>query len=137
MSERRPADVWTGVLIGLLFAGGFAGIATIILGFRAILGGFPLPDVVETWVTAVAFYLVSGALGGAVYGALRPIQHRRLGQLVTAYLILLLVYGGGTVALWPTMQQEGTTGSLRTLLAVWAVLAAILAPIYVHVIKNS
>jgi hypothetical protein len=91
----------------------------------------------STWLLAAAFYLVAGILGGALYGLLRPLRDRYLGRLLTAYLILVLVYGGGTAALWPLLRENAGRATLPVMLGVWAVLALPLAPLYVWVLRIS
>ena len=61
-------------------------------------------------------------------GALRPLQSTYIGKFLTAYLILFLVYGGGTAALTPLMKDLPPV-PLSTMLAVWSVLCLVLAPI--------
>jgi hypothetical protein len=86
------------------------------------------------WVSIVLFYYASGTAGGALYGALRPIQDRYTGQLLTAYLILFLIYGGGTVTLLPVFRPQATE-AFGPLLAVWAIVCLVLAPVYVRIVK--
>ena len=63
-------------------------------------GSTRYPDGLTTW-HVLAFYYSAGILGGAVFGLLRPWQHRRIGKLASAWVILYLVYGGGTIAFYP------------------------------------
>jgi hypothetical protein len=85
----------------------------------------------------MVYYLVAGYLGGALFGLLRPLRNCYLGRVLIAYLLLVLVYGGGTVAFYPLIAQRPNPSSLAELLIAWAVLSLILAPIYVATVKGS
>ena len=92
-------------------------------------------------MAAVLFYLLAGTLGGALYGWLRPARHALWGRLVTAYLILFLLYGGGSAAFYPLFISADTDYAkvpLWLLLAAWAALCFVLAPVYVFLfwLKN-
>ena len=90
----------------------------------------------STW-HFIAYYFGAGAAGGAAFGLLRPMQHRYVGKFLTAYLILLLVYGGGTAVVLPTMNEDGAKPvPVATLVGAWAVLCLILAPIYVRITRD-
>jgi hypothetical protein len=89
-----------------------------------------------TW-QIIGYYCVAGAAGGAAFGLLRPMQHRYVGKFLTAYLILLLVYGGGTVVVLPAMNEDGAKPvPVAALVGAWAVLCLILAPIYVRITRD-
>jgi hypothetical protein len=89
-----------------------------------------------TW-QIIGYYCGAGAAGGAAFGLLRPMQHRYVGKFLTAYLILLLVYGGGTAVVLPAMNEDGAkTVPVAALVGAWAVLCLILAPIYVRITRD-
>jgi hypothetical protein len=134
-SEEKRSDVRHGVRTGLQYALGLSIIATIALAVVAAKGGAAQAAI--AWLAAVAFYFVAGFLGGALYGFLRPIRKKLWGRLVTAYLLLLLVYGGGTLGFWPLFTlADPSLRQLSVLLmvGVWAVVSLVLAPVYVLVL---
>ena len=131
------AGVGDGVILGLAYAVGFSAIAAVSLTIGTIIRSMPVGLAIRTWLAAIVFYLVAGAAGGAVYGALRPVQDRYYGRFLTAYLILWLVYGGATVAFWPVIGRDSGRVTLPGMLAVWGVLAAVLAPIYLRVTRRA
>ena len=91
---------------------------------------------ITTW-QVIALYFGAGLAGGALFGLLRPIQHRYAGKLVTAYLLLFLVYGGGSVVMLPFLTRgDPDPVPLKLLLVVWAVICVILAPMYVRLTRN-
>ena len=126
------AEVRSGVTLGVGVALCFAGIAAVGLLWGG--QGAPWREVVHLYGWAVVFYLVAGVLGGALYGVLSPIRHLYLRKYLTAYLILLLVYGGGSAAVLPLLE----TGPVPVpgLLLMWAILALFLAPVYVWLLKD-
>ena len=133
--EERRSDVRGGIRTGLRYALGLSIIATIALAAVAAKGGTAQAAI--AWVAAVAFYFVAGFLGGALYGFLRPIRDKFWGRLVTAYLLLFLVYGGGTLGFWPLFTLADPSFrqlSVLLMVGVWAVLSLVLAPVYVFVI---
>ena len=132
--SRRPQEIRKGIGLGLSFAGAFSIIALLALVFRG--GEADVSEVATVWLLATGFYLVAGVVGGAIFGWLRPFHAHYWGKALTAYLILFLVYGGGTAAFWPMFAKHGGP-SLLTMLGVWAVLAALLAPLYVWITKSS
>ena len=86
----------------------------------------------------VAFYYAAGAMGGALFGLLKPWRTRYAGKLITAYLLLFLVYGGGTAVFLPIFYPPSERSlPLWFYLALWAVLCLVLAPIYVAMFKKS
>jgi len=121
------------VFVGLWCAAGFSVLATIpiLIGVFKSINVFPL-----LWV--YPFYFAAGAAGGALVGLLQPIQHRYLGRLLTAYLVVYLVYGGGTIAFWPmiTADQGDRGPSLVEMLGFWTVLALFFAPMYERISRN-
>jgi hypothetical protein len=136
-AKRLPSDVLGGIRFGCAFAAGFsviAGVGIFLSGGR----GVSATEALGFWVRATAFYFVAGVLGGALWGALRPIQHRYVGRYLTAYLVLYLVYGGGTAAFLPVMRRDLSRGGppLSVMLAVWAVLCLVLAPVYVAMFRD-
>ena len=138
-SEQRRADVRDGIRTGLRYAIGFSIIATaaIAVGVRK---GAPAQAVL-IWLAAVFFYAVAGTLGGALYGWLRPARSMLWGRLLTSYLILLLVYGGGSVAFYPlfiSADPDFVNVPLPLMLVAWAALCILLAPVYVFLfwLKN-
>jgi hypothetical protein len=126
------AEILGGVALGLGVAVFFASIAAA----RLIWGGqgAPWQEVLGQYGRAVAFYLVAGLLGGALYGLLSPIRHVYIGKYLTAYLILLLVYGGGTATIMPLLERAPVP--VGRLVGVWAVLCLFLAPVYVLMLKD-
>lgn len=90
----------------------------------------------STW-HFIAYYFGAGAAGGAAFGLLRPMQHRYVGKFLTAYLVLFLVYGGGTAVVLPAMNEAGEKPvPVAALVGVWAVLCLVLAPIYVRITRG-
>ena len=84
-----------------------------------------------TW-QVVAFYYAAGTTGGALFGLLQPWRTRYAGKFLTAYLLLFLVYGGGTAVFLPMLNRvDDRPLPLWVMLAVWAILCLVLAPIYV------
>ena len=131
MSTSRRTDhifpqgtaIRDGILRGLLIATAFSAFVLLTAASR---------DPREPVWQIVGYYYAAGLLGGAIFGLLRPWQNRYAGKLLTAYLVLFLIYGGGTTVFLPTINQRYTRPlSLASLLSVWAVLCAVLAPIYV------
>jgi hypothetical protein len=121
-------DVTGGIVTGLFFATFFTAIATVILMVR----GGPTGETAKVWFIVTGFYFGAGILGGALYGLLRPVQDRYWGQYLTAYLILFLVYGGGTATVLPLLEPDSREVPLRVLLGLWAVICLLLAPLYVR-----
>ena len=124
-----------GLAWGLAFATAFSAFVLLMALLRGStvyegLGGL------TTW-RVIAYYFAAGVMGGTVFGLLRPIQHRYLGKFVTAYLILFLVYGGGTAMMLPFLnKREGGPIPLSVLLAAWAVFCLLLAPVYVRITRG-
>ncbi len=130
--EQRRADVRDGIRTGLRYALTFSIIATvaIVVGTRQGAPGQAL----LIWLVAVFFYVLAGTFGGALYGWLRPARNVLWGRLLTAYLILFLVYGGGSIAFYPlfvSADQDLAKVPILLLVAVWALLCLVLAPVYV------
>jgi cytochrome bd-type quinol oxidase subunit 2 len=142
-AKRRPSppvyrtysnvreDVGGSVAMGLLMATGFSAFVLVM----ALLRGSTVYDDVggmRTW-QIIVFYYSAGVVGGIVHGLLRPLRERYWGKLLTAYLLLFLVYGGGTIAFWPMMSQDFDSPrlTLGLMLKAWGVLCLVLAPIYV------
>ena len=134
-SAERSEDISKGIRAGLRLAVALGVIASVILVINAVQtrNGNPL----STWLFVVVFYIVAGILGGALFGLLRPLRHRYLGRVVIAYLLLVLVYGGGSFAFYPLIARRPNPPSLATLLIAWAAVSLILAPIYVAIAKNG
>jgi hypothetical protein len=124
-----------GIRTGLRLALGLAGVATIMIGVSAI--GGPRGQVLGWWLLAVVFYGVFGALGGALFGLLRPLARWYLGRVLIAYLLLLLVYGGGSVALYPLIAMRPDPPPLMGLLIIGALLCVVLAPLYAATPKSG
>ena len=130
--DERRADVREGIRTGLRYATGFSVIATAAIAVGVAKGA--AGQAVLIWLAAVAFYFIAGTLGGALYGWLRPARSRLWGRLLTAYLILFLIYGGGSVAFYPLfVLADPTIREVPVLLmvGVWAVFCLVLAPVYV------
>ena len=129
-TDQRRADVRQGVRIGLKYAFGFSILATIIIAVKA--KGYAASEAVLIWIGVLAFYGVAGAGAGALYGLLRPIRTKRWGRLLTAFLLIFLVYGSGTLAVWPLAAPDVPFVSYAlTAFALVAALALVLAPLYV------
>jgi hypothetical protein len=127
-------EVRSGVGRGIGFATCFS---VIVIVMALLRGSTRYPDGFSTW-HVVAFYYGAGILGGAVFGLLRPWQHLRLGKLASAWVILYLVYGGGTIAFYPLVKSDtGRSMPPLGLLVVWAVLCAALAPAYVSIFTED
>ena len=128
-------DLMDGVSRGLFLATAFSVLALIVIWLHG--SATSAPQEFAPW-RIVQFYCVAGVIGGLVFGLLRPIRTQYQGKLLTAYLILFLVYGGGTAAFLPYMNvPSGRTIPLRSLLLLWAALCAILAPIYVSMFSKK
>ena len=134
--EERRSDVHDGIRTGLRYAAGFSVIATAAIAVGVAKGA--AGQAILIWLAAVAFYLIAGALGGAVYGWLRPARGKLWGRLLTAYLILFLVYGGGSVAFYPLFvlaDPEIRDVPLLLMVGAWAVFCLALAPVYVFMLS--
>ncbi len=139
--ERKPTptsgrahEVRSGIALGLAFATFFS---AIVLVMAALRGSMQYPDGLTTW-HVLAFYYGAGIVGGATFGLLRPWQNRYVGRLASAWVVLYLVYGAGTVVFYP-MIKSGAAGPLppRGLLIAWAVFCVILAPFYVKLFSDD
>jgi hypothetical protein len=131
--ESRREQVLRNVFVGLAIAAGFSVLATIPI----LVGAIRSANVLSLlWV--YPFYFAAGAAGGAIVGLLAPIQHRYLGRLLTAYLVVYLVYGGATVAFWPLLSADrGARGpSLVSMLGAWTVIALFVAPVYERISRS-
>ena len=127
--RRLPDDVRVGVLRGIAIATAFSAFVVSTARFRK-------PSE-PTW-RIVGFYYGAGVAGGIIFGLLRPWRHTYPGKFVTAYLILFLIYGGGSTVFLPVINHNGERPiPLATLLAIWAVLCVVLAPIYVKLLGSS
>ena len=130
-------DVGSGVAIGLFMATGFSGFVLVMAVLRGStvyhdMGGM------TTW-QIVAFYYVMGLVGGTIHGLLRPLRSHYFGKLITAYVLLYLVYGGGTIAFWPMISADDDPANpvpLSSILGLWLILCLILAPIYVKIMDD-
>ena len=127
-------EVRSGIGWGIAFATCFSALVVLMAVLR---GSTRYPDGLATW-HVLAFYYSAGILGGAVYGLLRPWQHRRIGKLTSAWVILYLVYGGGTIAFYPLVSSSaGRSMPPLGLLIAWAVICAVLAPAYVKMFSED
>src|SRR5258705_425987 len=88
---QRSADVRQGIRTGLGYALGFSVLATIIIALKA--RRYAASEGVLIWLGVMTFYFVAGGAAGAVYGLLRPIRTKLWGRLLTAFLLIFLVYG--------------------------------------------
>jgi hypothetical protein len=132
--DSLSRDLMDGVGRGLFTATAFSVIALVILSLSGSARNEP--QAVSPG-HIVLFYYCAGVLGGIVFGLLRPMRTQYLGKLLTAYLILFLVYGGGTAAFLPFMNASSDRPvPLRSILFLWAGLCALLAPVYVNVFKQ-
>lgn len=59
------------------------------------------------------------------------------GRVLIAYLLLLLVYGGGSVAFYPLIAMRPDPPPLAGLLLVGAVFSVVMAPIYAATWKSG
>jgi hypothetical protein len=135
-AKKEPIDIRGGVKLGLGFAVGYSILAGVALTMGVANHGTGADggaaQAFHDWQLAVGFYVVAGILGGAMYGLLKPIQHRFLGRCLTAYILLVLVYGGGTAAFLPIFAREDGPTDLPAwfFVLIWAVICIVLAPIY-------
>ena len=132
--RRSPAlatEILKGVAFGLALGIFTAGAAALRLVFAG--QGTPWREVLRLYGVAVAFYLGAGVLGGMLYGILAPIRHLYLGKCLTAYLILLLVYAGGSAVVLPLVGEPRPDHVIFT---IWAILCLFLAPLYVWLLKE-
>ena len=134
-TAETSIDLRGGIVAGLWFAAFFSVIAGARLLAAAVNRGGGR-DAIRVWVLASGFYVVAGLAGGALYGLLRPIQHHYAGKVITAYLLLLLVYGGAfaTVA-W--LIEPNEAAELPSMLKLLVVLCIPLAPFYVYLTTRS
>jgi hypothetical protein len=66
-----------------------------------------------------------------MYALLRPLRHRYIGQYLTAVLVLLAIYGGGVVVLWPFLASGDPNPPPRVgVVAASAVLCLAVPPLY-------
>jgi hypothetical protein len=138
-SRRRLAetsiDLRGGVAAGLWFAAFFS----IVAGARLLMAALNRGEAggaVRVWALASGFYVVAALAGGALYGLLRPIQGRYVGKVITAYVLLLLVYGGAFVTVAWLIEPE-VAAELPSMLKLLVVLCIPLAPLYVHLTTRS
>ena len=135
--STRRKQVPGGIRLGLQFAAGFSVLAAAACVVGALKQG-QWHDALWLWASATFFYAAAGSVGGALFGWLRPVQDRVWGRYLTAYLILVLVYGGGTLAFWPLLTDGKTDGPSRLfMLTAWAIIALFLAPVYVLMFKGA
>jgi hypothetical protein len=127
------------VFLGVAWGFGLATCFSIFVLLLAILRGSTVYENyggLTTW-RVIALYFATGLVGGVVFGLLRPLTNRYAGKLFTAYLLLFLVYGGGTAVLLPLMNKgDSTPTPLGELLIVWAIICLPLAPAYVWVVRS-
>lgn len=112
-------------------------LAAFVVAMAALRGSARFEDIPATalW-RVVSFYYLAGAVGGAVFGLLRPHRERYAGKYLTAYLILFLVYGGGAAAFYPLMAESKSSPiRLADMIGIWAVLCLVPAPIYIKITK--
>lgn len=117
-----------GIRTGLRVALGLAVVATIMMCIYAIVDA--RGQLFGWWFLALVFYGVFGVLGGALLGLLRPLARWYPGRVLIAYLLLLLVYGGGSTALYPLIALRPNPPPLVDLLVTGALLCVVLAPLY-------
>lgn len=131
----RDADVRRGIRAGLRLAVGLAGIATVAIGVNVVRGapGNPL----GWWLLVMAFYGVFGVLGGALLGLLRPLGRRYPGRVLIALVLLLVVYGGGTISFYPLIALRPDPPPLPGLLALVVVLCILMAPVYAATARSG
>jgi hypothetical protein len=83
-------DLGFGILWGLALAFLFA----LFVGALALLRGSDWnPTYQVSTVAVIRGYFVAGALGGAVFGLLRPLARHRLGAVVVGTIVGPIVYG--------------------------------------------
>lgn len=131
-SRPLSTEVVAGIGMGLAIAVLLALVAAI----RLALGGQGTPwrEVLGAYGWVVVFYLVSGIAGGTIYGLLAPIRHLYIGKYLTAYLILMVVYGGGAIVVSPLFGAG--PAPVGPVLVICAILALFLAPLYVRLLKD-
>lgn len=131
------AEVYEGILVGLALAtlySLFVLVMAVLRGSTAYehLGG------ITTW-HAILFYYAAGFVAGGAHGLLAPLRHRYLGRLLNAYLLLLVVYGGGMTAFLPMLSAGDDPADRATLGEIWgfiAVFALVLSPIAVKILDD-
>jgi hypothetical protein len=136
--EVRSVGLRRNVRWGIGWGLGFAAALSAFVGLMAVLRGSTSYEEVSglsTW-HVLAYYFGAGLAGGVLVGLLRPYQHHYWGKYLTAYLALLLVYGGGTAVFLPMLTADAPGPSLTTMLLGWAVVCVFLAPVYVRVFRD-
>lgn len=135
--EERRRDIRDGVRNGLLYAGGFSVLAVVWVGIAALisLSHRHLGEATRILLIALPFYFLTGTVGGALFGFMRPLRKRKWGRLLTAYILYLFVYWSGLLVLAPTFDA-----SPRILLytgALFAVAGLFFAPLLVSMFKDE
>jgi hypothetical protein len=123
------ANVAWGVKYGL----GFATMLSVLVGILALLSGSAAngKHAALDAGTIIGFYYVVGTVGGVAAGLMRPLTRFYLGRIAMAYVVLFIVYGGGTLALYPAFSKgDSDPPAISSLLLVWAAICVVLAPIY-------
>ena len=84
----------TNVGFGILCGLGMALLFSLFIGVLALVRGSDWnPTYHVSTVAVIRSYLVAGALGGAAFGALRPLTRQRLGATLVGIIVGPIVYG--------------------------------------------
>lgn len=131
--ETADPSVTANVSWGVKYGLGFATMLSVLVGILALLSG-SAADGKHAGLdagTIIGFYYVVGIAGGVAAGLMRPLTRFYVGRVAMAYVVLFIVYGGGTIALYPAFSKgDSDPPSISSLLLVWAVICVVLAPIY-------
>lgn len=119
--------------MGVKYGLGFATMLSVLVGILALVSG-SAADGKHAGLdagTIIGFYYIVGTVGGVAAGLMRPLTRYYVGRVVMAYVVLFIVYGGGTLALYSAFSKgESNPPSISGLLLVWALICVVLAPIY-------
>ena len=132
----RWQDVTEGVKKGLDFAVGLTLLAVVALVIPVVSGKAPILAALAVWGLSILFYVFMGVVGGALYGLLRPIQHRYIGRYLTTFLILFLAHAIVIVILLPLKYSDLEIGRLSLILFGVALVCLVLAPFYLAIARR-
>ena len=136
VQRQHGEAIAAGIRLGLQLASAFS-IFVVVMAIVRRSTHYDSYGGLSTW-QVIAFYYAAGLVGGALFGALQPWRTRYAGRFLTAYLILFLVYGGGTAVFLPMFHATGERPvPLSVMLKVWACVCLVLAPLYVATFNKS